>query len=86
LITSGPVMSGFTAARIIVASALGMRAKHEKIHRVAVVQRHADLTVGLEASDAGAVSRTRIDDQIRPLPVAIDEARRIFGRITSYTL
>jgi hypothetical protein len=29
-------------------------------------QRHADFAVGLEAADAGAVTRPRIDDDKRP--------------------
>ena len=48
---------------------LGMRAEDDEIDRVAVVQRDADLAVGLEAADAGAVAGARIDDHVGALPV-----------------
>ncbi len=45
------------------------RAEHDEIDRVAVVQGDADLAVGLEAADAGAVAGARVDDHVGPLPV-----------------
>ena len=47
----------------------GMGAEGDEIDRVAVGKRDADLTVLLEAADACPVSRARIDDHVRPLPV-----------------
>ena len=48
---------------------LRMRAEHDEIDRVAVVQRDADLAVRLEAADAGAVAGARVDDHVGALPV-----------------
>ncbi len=45
-----------------------MRAEDDEIDGMAVVQRDADLAVGLEAADAGAVAGARIDDHVGPLP------------------
>ena len=44
---------------------------------MAVAQRDADLAVGLEAADAGAVAGARIDDHVGALPVLhLDALRR----------
>ncbi len=54
-----------------------MRAEDHEIDRMAVAQRDADLAVGLEAADAGAVAGARIDDHVRALPVHhLDAVRR----------
>jgi hypothetical protein len=56
---------------------LGMRAEHDEIDRMAVVQRDADLTVGLEAADARAMAGPGVDDHIGTLPVLhLDAAGR----------
>ncbi len=47
---------------------LGARAEDDEIDGVAVAQRDADLAVGLEAADAGAVPGARIDDHVGALP------------------
>jgi hypothetical protein len=44
---------------------------------MALAQRHADLTVELEAADAGAVAGARVDDDIGALPV---DRRHVVGR------
>ena len=47
----------------------GMLAEDDEVDRVAAAQCNADLAVGLEAADAGAVARARIDDHVGALPV-----------------
>ena len=47
---------------------LGMLAEHDEIERVAVMQRDADLAVGLEAADSSAETRARFDDHEGALP------------------
>ena len=47
---------------------LGMLAEHHEIHGVAVMQRDADLAVGLEAADSRAETRARFDDHEGALP------------------
>ena len=48
---------------------LGFWMENDEIDRVAIVQGDADLAVGLEASDSGAVAGARIDDHIGALPI-----------------
>jgi hypothetical protein len=56
----------------------GFGIEDDEVHGVARAQRHADLRVFLEASDAGAVAGARIDDHERPLGlVDLDVARRM---------
>ena len=53
----------------------GVLTENHKIHRVPAAQRHADLAVGLEAANARAVARTRVNDHVRALPVEHFHAR-----------
>ena len=58
-------------------SGSGCGRKTHEIDRMAIVQGDADLAVGLEAADAGAMAGARIDDHIGPLPVVhLDALRR----------
>ena len=56
---------------------LGLREEDHEVDGVARGQRHADLRVLLEPTDAGAMARPRVDDDERPLAlVDLHSARR----------
>ena len=50
---------------------LGIAEEDDEVDRVALAQRDADLRIVLEAADAGAVARARVDDHVRA-PLGID--------------
>ena len=50
---------------------LGIAEEDDEVDRVALAQRDADLRIVLEAADAGAVARARVDDDVRT-PLGID--------------
>ncbi len=56
---------------------LGLGPEGHEIDRVTTAQGDADLAVGLEAANAGAVAGARVDDHVGPFPVQnLDTLRR----------
>ena len=54
---------------------IGIRVEDHEVHGVPRAQRDADFGVFLEAADARAVARARVDDHERPLGVVDLDAR-----------
>jgi hypothetical protein len=56
---------------------LGIAEEDDEVNGMALAERHPDLRVVLESADAGAMARSRIDDDVRP-PLRVDDDA--FGR------